>query len=343
MPGIKSPAVKAPSFLHRIRMGRRGAVVAAVIVVIGAFVVLPAFFGAFDRTSGGEVAVVRNGGPLNNNRIRQVIDPASGLTWVGFYSTSHKYPAQQRFYTITADSKRGDRSGVDVVTVPSSDGVNMGIEGTLYFTLNTDHKTLRQFDDKFGTRKFTGLDGTARYAWQGDNGWSAFLDQIVRPVIENDLRTQVNNFRCAELVSSCALVQNASLQGATPAKPSLTAQSNNGNIAKVQQAINTSLEQDLQQTLGAQFLVNLHFNLSRITLPTSVQDAVDRAQAAFASVSEAQAKVAQAQAEAAANKARQQGYNACPTCSRIEELKALPQGITVYAPGNSSGIAIPGK
>ena len=332
MPDIK--------FLSRVRVGRRGAIIAAIVVVVGAFVVLPAFFGSFDRTSGGEVAVVRNGGPLNNNRIRQVIDPASGLTWIGLYSTSHKYPAQQRFYTITSDSKRGDRAGIDVVTVPSSDGVNMGIEGTLYFTLNTDHKVLRQFDDKFGTRKFTGQDGTSRYAWQGDAGWSAFLDQIVRPVIDNDLRTQVNNFRCAELVSSCALVQNASQQKAGLQQ---AAQSNNGNIAKVQTAINTSLEQDLQQTLGAQFLSNLHFNLSRVTLPTSVQDAVDRAQAAFASVSEAQAKVAQAQAEAAANKARQQGYNACPTCSRIEELKALPQGITVYAPGNSSGIAIPGK
>ena len=81
---------------------------------------------------------------------------------------------------------------------------------------------------------------------------------------------------------------------------------------------------------------------ARITLPTSVQDAVDRAQAAFASVSEAQAKVAQARADAEANQARQDGYNKCPTCARIDELKALPSGITVYAPGNGN-IALPTK
>jgi regulator of protease activity HflC (stomatin/prohibitin superfamily) len=327
----------------RLTPGRRGGIILAVVVVIAALVALPNLFGGFDRTTGGEVAVVRNGGVFDNNRIRQIIDSGSSMTWIGWGSTSHKYPAQQRFYTITSDARRGDRVGVDVVTVPSADGVNMGIEGTLYFSLNTDHETLKKFDDKFGTRKFSGSDGTARYAWDGDDGWSAFLDQIIRPVIDNDLRTQVNNFRCAELVSSCALVQNASAQVAGQQPVAGQAQNNNGNIAKVQSAINTSLEQDLLQTLGAEFLTNLHFNLSRVTLPTSVQEAVDRAQAAFATVSEAQAKVAQARAEAAANQARQDGYTKCPTCAKIEELKALPQGITVYAPGNPGGIAIPGR
>lgn len=308
--------------------------VAVLLAIVGLAVVLPLLIGVlggFDRTSGGEAAVVRNGGPLDNNKIRQVIDPGSAATWTGMWSTTHKYPAQQRFYTITSDTNRGDRSGVDVVNVPSSDGVSMGIEGTLYFSLNLDHATLRKFDDKFGTRKFTAADGSLRYAYDGDNGWSAFLDQIIRPVIDNDLRTQVNTFRCAELVSSCALVQNNS--GGNQ-QTSLPAQNNNANIAKVQAAINTSLAQDLQQTLGADFLTGIHFNLARVTLPPSVQQAVERAQAAFAAVSEAQARVAQARADAAANEARQNGYNKCPTCADIERLKALPQGITVYAPGN---------
>src|SRR5690349_11989482 len=77
-----------------------------------------AVFTGFDRTQGGEIAVVRNGGPLDNHKIRQVIEPASSLTWVGMWSTSHKYPAQQRFYTITSRKEGGDRSGVDVENVP---------------------------------------------------------------------------------------------------------------------------------------------------------------------------------------------------------------------------------
>ncbi len=313
----------------RQSLSRPTAIVTVIILLVVAVPALSGFLGGFDRTSGGEVAVVRNGGMLDNNRIRQIIDPGSGLKWTGWWSHSHKYPAQQRFYTITSNGN-GDRAGVDVVTVPSSDGVNMGMEGTLYFGLNLDHATLRKFDDKFGTRKFTGADGKARYAYDGDEGWSAFLDQIVRPVIDNDLRTQVNSFKCAELVSSCALVQNNTGADQTALKTG----SNNANIAKVQTAINTSLEQDLTQTLGAPFLTNLHFNLARVTLPDSVQEAVDRAQAAFAAVSEAQAKVAQARAEAAANKARQDGYDKCHTCADIEKLKALPPGITTYAPGN---------
>ncbi|WP_346045593.1 SPFH domain-containing protein [Actinomadura chokoriensis] len=318
------------------RPRRRTAIVAAVLLVVVGWPVLSALFGGFERTSGGEIAVVRNGGFFDNNKIRQVIDPGSGRVWIGFYSQVHKYPAQQRFYTITSDARKGDETGVDVVTVPSADGVNMGIEGTLYFTLNQDHKTLRDFDDKYGTRKFRSAGGEMYNVYDGDKGWSAFLDQIVRPVIDNDLRSQINSFRCAELVSSCALVQNSSAPQAARVAGQ-QAQSNNANIAKVQNAINTSLAADLEQTLGGKFVTNIHFNLVRITLPSKVQDAVDRAQAAFAQVSEAQAKVATAKAEAAANKARQDGYNKCPTCARIEELKALPQGITVYAPGNPNG------
>src|SRR5690606_19956359 len=121
--------------------------------------------GGFERTSGGEVAVVRNGGPLDDNKVRQIIDPGSSVTWTGLWSQVHRYPAQQRYYTITSDAGHGERSGVDVVVVPSSDGVNMGIEGTLYFSLNLDHATLKAFDDKFGTRKFRSLDGKMYYPW----------------------------------------------------------------------------------------------------------------------------------------------------------------------------------
>jgi SPFH domain / Band 7 family len=121
--------------------------VALLIALIGVF-------GGFDKTGGGEIAVVRNGGPFDNNRVRQIIQPASNLTWTGFWSVMHRYPAQQRFYTITADSSRGDRTGVDVLHTPSSDGVEMGIEGTIYFTLNLDPNAMRSFDTKFGNRQF---------------------------------------------------------------------------------------------------------------------------------------------------------------------------------------------
>ncbi|MCI4065675.1 SPFH domain-containing protein [Micromonospora sp. R77] len=327
-------------FAPRRILPATGAVLVGAIVLI---VALTAVIGGFDKTAGGEVGVVRNGGWLDNNRVRQVIPPASSLTWTGMYSTIHRYPAQQRFYTLTSDPKRGDRTGIDVVNTPSSDGVEMGIEGTIYFTLNLDPKVLKAFDTKFGTRQFRGVDGQLRYAYDGDEGWSTFLDAIVRPVIDNDLRIQLNSFRCAELVSSCALVQNgAQRTGASaPANPDSGGQTNNTNIAKVQEAVNSSLPKDLAEMLGGDFFEGIKFNLARVTLPQTVQDAVNKAQAAYAQVSEAQARVAQARAEAEANKTRQQGYDACSACAQIDIIKALPPGVTTYAPG--AGTSVPLK
>jgi hypothetical protein len=54
------------------------------------------------------------------------------------YSDVRKYPASQRYYTITTDPGRGDRPGADIFTGSTSDGVNgVGIEGTVQFTLDT--------------------------------------------------------------------------------------------------------------------------------------------------------------------------------------------------------------
>jgi regulator of protease activity HflC (stomatin/prohibitin superfamily) len=304
------------------------------LAVVAAIIALPLLVGGItglESTDAGVVTVVRDGGPLDDNQIRQVIDPGSGLTWAGLWSSTHTYPAQQRFYTITADAKRATTLGVDVVTVPSSDGVNLGIEGTLYFTLNLDHETLRKFDDKYGTRTFRSQDDSSLYAWDGDEGWSAFFGQAVRPVIDNALRSQVGAMRCAELVPSCALLESSAL------KP----RDSNTTISTVQNAVNASLARDLPQTLGGDFLTGLRFTLVKVTLPGEVQQAVDRSLAANAAVSEAQARVAQARAEADANQARQDGYDKCPACAEIDKLKALPQGITVYAPGNPQSVVVP--
>jgi regulator of protease activity HflC (stomatin/prohibitin superfamily) len=312
------------------------AVLGFIAFVIIGLVVLIGIFHGLTKTNGGDVAVVRNGGPFDDHRIRQTIQPASSLTWTGWWSSVHAYPAQQRFYTITADVGRGERTGVDVVFTPTSDGVNVGLEGTIYFTLNTDPATLRTFDTKFGTRKFRGLDGVIRSPYDGDDGWSGFLDQIVRPVIDNDLREQINSFRCAELISSCALVQNGGSQVKIK-----SGQSNNGNIAKVQDAINSSLGADLRGTLGSDFFTGIRFNLVRVTLPAKIQQAVDDAQAAFAQVTQAQARVQSARADAEANRIRQRGYRDCPACARIDELKAIPSSVQTFAPG--SGFSVTGR
>jgi regulator of protease activity HflC (stomatin/prohibitin superfamily) len=107
---------------------------------------------------------------------------------------------------------------------------------------------------------------------------------------------------------------------------------------KVQQAINSSLGVDLRQTPGGDFFTGIRFNLVRITLPAKLQGAVDDAQAAFAQVTQAQARVQSAKADAEANRIRQRGYQDCPACARIDELKAIPPNVQTHAPG--AGFAV---
>src|SRR2546423_425819 len=64
-------------------------------VALIALILLIGWIGGYDKTNGGEIAVVRNGGLFDNHKIRQVVSPASGLIYTGMWSDVHKYPAQQ--------------------------------------------------------------------------------------------------------------------------------------------------------------------------------------------------------------------------------------------------------
>lgn len=55
--------------------------------------------------------------------------------------------------------------------LPTSDGVKVDIEGQALFTLNLEPRALLEFYRRYGTRTFQGL-----HAYDGDDGWSAFLD-----------------------------------------------------------------------------------------------------------------------------------------------------------------------
>ncbi len=324
----------------RIRIGRVVAYLTATLLfLILGIPALFGFLGSWNNVDAGHIAVLRNGGVFSDSNVRGFLDPASSLTYTGIWSTEHVYPAQQRTYTISANASQGDKVGVDVMQTPSSDGVEMGIQGTLYYSLNLDHTVLGQFDNKYGTRSYT-ENGDSFHAYDGDQGWSAFIDVAVRPILNNDLREQIAKVSCAELDAACALVQNSTQVAASKSPTSGT---NNGNIAAVQNAINASLQADINGQLGGNYLTGLRFNISQVSLPGNVQDAVNNAQAAFAQVSQQQALVQQAQLQAQANAAKQQGYNACPTCQIIDELKALPGNLTTYAPGAGTGIAIGGK
>ncbi len=311
--------------------GCLGAVVVFTAVVFGS-----GYVSAMKSTSAGQVGVVRSGAPWSNKNVKDVLQPGSGSRYIGWWSDYHTYPATQSSYTITDDAKEGDTPGVDVISVPSSDGVQMGIQGTLYFTLNTDKATLTEFDNKFGTRSFT-YGGESGNAYDGTKGFGIFMNQIVRPVINNAVREAIATKRCEDLLASCALVQNTGQQVDLTKVPN-----GNVNINAVQQSIDSALQTDINATLGGNYFTGIKFTLNKVDVPSNVQDAINQAQTAFANVSKSQAAIAAAQADAKANETRQQGYNACPVCGQIDLLKALPPGVTVFAPGASSGLPLTG-
>lgn len=337
-------------------MNRRlvGPYAVAAAVVAAAIVAVVAAFAGFTTTDAGTLSVVRNGGWFDNKQVRmvdgpngqkipQVLPPGSSLTWVGAWSSVHSYPSTQRYFKV---SSRPDADSNEVISVPTRDGVAVGVEGTFYFDLNTDPVVLGQFDDRFGTRTYPAptQDEPSRqlHAWEeGDDGWRAFLNATMGNLVQNDLRREVGKVGCTDLVASCALAQNtAGVDAAAAVAAAQQGQPSTDQITKIQDAVNAQFARDVTSDLGGAYLVNIRFVLSKVTLPDNVQTAINDAQAAFAGVTKAQAGKAAAEIDAQTNQVRQSGYNACPTCADIDRLRALPPGLTTYAPG--AGVAVGG-
>ncbi len=293
------------------------------------------------RQDVGYVAVVRNGGPLDVRTVRQVLLPGQGLTWIGFFSKPpHQYPAAtvNRTYTVTSDPKRGNRPGVDVVTVPTKDGVQVGVEATVFlrFVGESNLDLLRTFEASYGNRRFPTPDGRELYPWDGDEGFYAWLDTFFRPVLDYNLRREIGGLQCAEVVSSCALVS----RGATSSSTTPTA-----NAQLISRRISDALEVDFTRTVGQRYLRDFRMRIARVTLPKGVQAAIDDAQAQFAAVNGARAELKQAQFRAERNRLLGQEFNRSPGLVAIETMRAIPEGSTVIVSaggGTPTIVAAPG-
>lgn len=322
--------------LPRSLKGSRVLVVLVVSLVVLFAAVVPgvAFMAGFTKADGGHVIVVRNGGPFDDNSIRQVIQPNSSITPTGLFSSDHPYPSTQRNFKVSA-AENADSN--EVINVPTKDGVLVGVEGTFYFDVNyTEQGVMSAFDDRFGTRTYPVPGGDARHAWDGEAGWSAFLEFTLGNLVQNVLRQEIGNVECADLVASCSLAANPTARAVPVVDPNA-----NGNqtINQVQAAVNAAFTKEIDEVLGMPVLINPRFVLSRVELPANVQEAINQAQAAFAGVTESQAALQRAQIDAEANAARQSGYDACPTCAEMDILKSLPDGLTTYAPGTGFTVA----
>lgn len=301
---------------------------------------------------GGQVVVIRNGGLFDDKQVRQVdgqpqiLTPGSGLTWVGMFSKEHAYPATERYFKVSATP---DADSNEVIQVPTKDGVQVGVEGVFWFTLNADPQVLAQFDDRFGTRTFPAVternaDGTPAvtenlHAWEGDAAWSGFLSATLGNLVQNDLRREIGTVSCPDLVATCALAQStAGVDAAAVIAAAANQPVGSDKITALQEEVNKQFAKDVNDTLGGPYFTNIRFVLSKVALPKNVQDSINDAQGAFASTTKAAAAKQAAVLEADAQIERQRGYNGCPTCAEVDVLKALPGGLTTYAPGGNYAV-----
>jgi regulator of protease activity HflC (stomatin/prohibitin superfamily) len=325
----------------------------AVAGVLGILAIVVAV-SSLARTGPNEVAVVYNGGPLDRKDQRQTITPSSGLTWTGWLSQNPRfYPGSgsPRRYIITTDSSRDEGAGVDVLRVPTQDGIDVGLEAKISFntafTGAANDELLRRFDASFGNRTYAGPNGSRLNPWADDDGFAAFLDTEFRPVLVSALRETIGSFNCEELVSSCALVansRNASGDGAAANRTAVAdGQETNTNLLRVQDVAAENLSESLQRSLGDEYFRNIDIVVSTVRLPQRVQDAVDESQAQFAAVNRSRADLQRARIAKQVNDTLGRSYRNCPACAQIDALKAIPDNVNAISLGGSSAVALQGN
>jgi regulator of protease activity HflC (stomatin/prohibitin superfamily) len=299
-----------------------GMFIAAALVFGGGLVI--GACNSLDSTGPTEVAVVQNGGPLDAKDQREVVGPSSGWMVPGLFSGWHVYPSadEQRFYTVTTDEGRADSPTATTIAVPTKDGVQVSLEATTFFrtafTGEDDDPLLREFDLSYGNREFDG-----KHVWDGSDGWAAFLDAQFRPVLENTVREEIGRFDCAQLVSSCALIQAGQSGEIDFEQVAEAGDSNQSNFDRVQDAIQTKLAERIDATLGGPYLEGIEFRMARITLPGDVQAAIDEAQSSFAAVATERANYEKSKFEAQRLSRLARQYEKSPALAMKETAESL--------------------
>ena len=285
----RAARVRSPGDMTREKSAPRGprsertvrCVGTALLALIGLALLIGSSGVRFVRQPLGSVGVVRNGGPLDNRHVRQILEPGGRPTFTGLFSQPpHNYPSVRspHEYTVTSDAERGSRPGVGVVWIPTRDGVRIGLDATvtLRFVGESDPAVLEQFDSTVGTRTFALPSGEQRHPWNDADGFAAMLDGVFRPVLVDDLRREVSGFDCAEIVPACALV-----------RPSKRGAGDGSAIRTIETGVNRSLSDDLASTIGQPYFRGVRFSLIGVTLPESLESVIARGQLEYAEASRA--------------------------------------------------------
>jgi len=136
-------------------------------------------------TQPDEVALAYTGGPIEGTKFDQIVQPGSGLVWLGMSDESYTYPTTQRDYTASNDS--ADSPDGSAINCTTRDGVPSEWSVAVYFKLNTSK--IRAFHENTGL-KFSAFNGGKYTAPDGREvtGWDAMLGVQFRQQLEGTVQ-----------------------------------------------------------------------------------------------------------------------------------------------------------
>jgi regulator of protease activity HflC (stomatin/prohibitin superfamily) len=311
-----NPPQPSPRTHGRLALGTLALLAAAAAVALT--------LGGFAREDPGHVGVVRNGGPQDRTEIRQMLLPGRRVAWSGWLSQSpHIYPshAVQLTYRVTGDAARR-RPGTGVVTVPTRDGVQVGIEATVFYRFVGESRpgVLGRFDTRLGTRRFPAPGGRSLRPWEGDDGYEAMVAGTLGPVLADGLRALVGRYRCAQVIASCIMVRPPR---ATEEDHPLV------DLRRIEDALNRTLQGDLDRTLDDPYFSAVRVRLQAITLPAGVQHEIDVVETRYAQVGEGRAAEAAAAYKRRSTRLLDAAYRRSPALERIHEVQRAQDAATI--------------
>lgn len=147
-------------------------------------------------TQPDEVALAYTGGPIEGTKFDQIVQPGSGLVWLGLSDQSYIYPTTQRDYTASNDAN--DSPDGSAINCTTKDGVTSEWSVAVYFKLNTSK--IRAFHENTGL-KFQAFNGGTYRTPDGRDvtGWDAMLGVQFRQQLEGTVQGICRSYSATEI------------------------------------------------------------------------------------------------------------------------------------------------